>query len=97
MNRKGVSAWARLYLHEQLKKSEFYYIMAWYFSAKGYGMIMYQGIDLEKIDINAEPPMEERARQYYYMAKCREWVREFERKNGLRLTAFIQTFGCPFV
>ena len=38
--------------------------------------------------------MEEPDRQYYFMAKCREWVREFERKNGRRPTAFTQTFGC---
>lgn len=55
---------------------------------------MYQEIDLDKIDINAEPPAEEPARQYYFMAKCREWVREFERKNGRRPFAFTQTFGC---
>lgn len=55
---------------------------------------MHQEIDLDKIDINAEPPIEEPARQYYYMAKCREWVREFERKNGRRPTAFTHTFGC---
>ncbi|MCI8558843.1 MAG: tRNA (N6-isopentenyl adenosine(37)-C2)-methylthiotransferase MiaB [Lachnospiraceae bacterium] len=51
-------------------------------------------IDLDKIDMNAEPPAEEPARQYYFMAKCREWVREFEQKNGRRPTAFTQTFGC---
>lgn len=55
---------------------------------------MYQEIDLDKIDIHAEPPIEEPARQYYYMAKCREWVRGFEQKNGRRPTAFTQTFGC---
>ena len=55
---------------------------------------MYQEIDLDKIDIHAEPPIEEPARQYYFMARCREWVREFERKNGRRPTAFTQTFGC---
>ncbi len=55
---------------------------------------MYKEIDLDKIDINLKPPMEEPARQYYFMARCREWVREFERKNGRRPTAFIQTFGC---
>ena len=58
---------------------------------------MYNEIDLDKIDIHAEPPMEEPARQYYYMAKCREWVREFEQKNGRRPCFFTQTFGCPFV
>ncbi len=51
-------------------------------------------IDLDKIDMDAEPPAEEPARQYYFMAKCREWVREFEQKNGRRPTAFTQTFGC---
>ncbi len=55
---------------------------------------MYQEIDLDKIDIHAEPPIEEPARQYYYMAKCREWVRGLERENGRRPTAFTQTFGC---
>lgn len=55
---------------------------------------MYQEIDLDKIFIHAEPPIEEPARQYYYMAKCREWVRGLERKNGRRPTAFTQTFGC---
>lgn len=58
------------------------------------GIIMYQEIDLDKIDINTEPPTEEPARQYYFMAKCRELVREFERQNGRRPTAFTQTFGC---
>ena len=58
------------------------------------GIIMYQEIDLDQIDINAEPPTEEPARQYYFMAKCRELVLEFEQKNGRRPTAFTQTFGC---
>lgn len=51
-------------------------------------------IDLDKIDINAEPPTEEPARQYYFIAKCREWVREFEQKNGRHPSACTQTFGC---
>jgi len=55
---------------------------------------MYNEIDLDKIDINAEPPTEEPARQYYFMAKCREQVKAFEQKNGRRPTAFTQTFGC---
>lgn len=55
---------------------------------------MYNKIDLEKIDINSNPPTEEPDRQYYFMAKCREWVREFERKNVRRPTACTQTFGC---
>ena len=55
---------------------------------------MYQEIDLDKIDTNAEPPTEEPARQYYFMAKCREWVREFEQTHGRVPTACVTTFGC---
>ena len=44
---------------------------------------MYNGMDLDKIDINSEPPTEEPFRQYYFMAKCRRWVKDFEQKNGL--------------
>ncbi len=55
---------------------------------------MYSEINFDNIDINAAPPAEEPARQYYYMAKCRELVREFELKNARRPTAFTQTFGC---
>ena len=55
---------------------------------------MYSEIDLDKIDINAVPPAEEPARQYFFIAKCQKWVREFERKNGRRPSACTQTFGC---
>ena len=44
---------------------------------------MYNEIDLDKIDVTLEPPTEEPARQYYFMAKCREWVRVFEQKRML--------------
>lgn len=55
---------------------------------------MYNEIDLDKIDLTREAPAEEPARQYYFMAKCRKWVQEFETENKRRPTAFIQTFGC---
>ena len=55
---------------------------------------MFNDIDLDAIDTTAPPPTEEPARQYYFMAKCREWVKEFERKNGRRPIFFTQTFGC---
>lgn len=55
---------------------------------------MYNEIDFDIIDTAAEPPAEEPARQYYFIAKCREWVREFERKNGCLPTACVTTFGC---
>ncbi len=55
---------------------------------------MYNEIDLNKIDLAAEPPAEEPSRQYYFMAKCRERVREFEQTYGRRPTACVTTFGC---
>ncbi|MCI8667551.1 MAG: tRNA (N6-isopentenyl adenosine(37)-C2)-methylthiotransferase MiaB [Dorea sp.] len=55
---------------------------------------MYQEIDLNKIDIHAEPPVEEPARQYYFMARCKEWVKDFEQKNGRLPNFCVTTFGC---
>ncbi len=55
---------------------------------------MYQEIDSDKIDIYAEPPIEEPARQYYFMAKCRKWVKEFEQEHGRIPSACVTTFGC---
>ncbi len=58
---------------------------------------MYNEIDLDKIDLNSDPPTEEPARQYYFMAKCREWVKGFERKNGRLPKSCVVNMGCPFV
>lgn len=55
---------------------------------------MYTEIDLDKIDIDALPPMEEPARQYYFMAKCREWVRDFEQKQRRLPRACVVNMGC---
>jgi len=55
---------------------------------------MYNEIDLDKIDINSEPPAEEPDRQYYFMAKCREWVRDFEQKSGRLPKSFVLNMGC---
>ncbi len=55
---------------------------------------MYNEIKLDKIDITSKPPNVEPARQYYFMAKCREKVRMFEQENGRRPTACVTTFGC---
>ncbi len=55
---------------------------------------MYNEIDLDKIDLAAGPPTEEPARQYYFMAKCRQWVEAFKRKNGRLPAACVTTFGC---
>ncbi len=55
---------------------------------------MYNEIDLDKIDINSEPPTEELARQYYFMAKCRQIVKLESERLGRPLYACTQTFGC---
>ena len=55
---------------------------------------MYQEIDLDKIDINSEPPTQEPARQYYFMAKCREWVKDFEQRYGRLPQACVVNMGC---
>ncbi len=41
-----------------------------------------------------EPPVEEGARQFYFMEKCKELVRARSEKLGRPLYAMIQTFGC---
>lgn len=51
-------------------------------------------IDLNKIDISGVPPQEKNERQYYYIAKMREIIKEKAEKSGRPLFCFIQTFGC---
>lgn len=51
-------------------------------------------IDPDTVDIDLEAPDFEPQRQYYFMAKCRRYVKEFEKKQGRCPTFFIQTFGC---
>lgn len=58
---------------------------------------MYQEFDLDHIDLDRQPPMEEPARQYYFMAKCREHVRREQARLGRPLTCATVTFGCPMV
>lgn len=55
---------------------------------------MYEEIDLEKIDLKSQIPIEEPARQYYYIAKCRAWVKEFEQNNNRLPKYCVTTFGC---
>lgn len=55
---------------------------------------MYNEIELDKININSIPPSEEPARQYYYMAKCRQWVKEFEKEHGYTPRACVVNMGC---
>lgn len=55
---------------------------------------MYENIDLDKIDITQDPPTEEPARQFYFMAKARKYVKEMSEKLGRPLTSVVVTFGC---
>lgn len=49
---------------------------------------------LESIDLSSQPPLEEPARQYYFLKKCRVFVLEEEKRLGRKLTACVTTFGC---
>ena len=51
-------------------------------------------IDFSKIDLLKEPPVQEPERQYYFIAKAREYVREQAEKAGHPLTFCVVTFGC---
>ena len=60
------------------------------------GFEMYE-IDLDKIDLTGHPPDKEPERQYYFMAKCREYVQRLNEKWGHPPTYTTVTFGCPKV
>ncbi len=51
-------------------------------------------IDLDKIDLTQPPPEHEPERQYYFMAKCREYVRAESKRLGRPLICGAFTFGC---
>jgi len=53
-----------------------------------------QRIDLDRININCEPPGFEPQRQYYFMAKCRQIVKSESGRLGRPLYACNQVFGC---
>ena len=55
---------------------------------------MYNESDLKKINLETVPPAEEPDRQYYFIAKCRQYVKEFEAENGRLPKACVTTFGC---
>lgn len=55
---------------------------------------MYNKMNLNEIDLDKQPPVTEPERQYYYIAKCQEWVKNFEKENGRQPKACVTTFGC---
>lgn len=55
---------------------------------------MYNFVDLDAIDIAQEAPVEEPARQRYFMKKLKLMVEKENEKSGRKMTACITTFGC---
>ena len=55
---------------------------------------MYDFIDLDRIDLSGDAPSKEPERQYYFMAKLREFVAREGKRLGRNLTACVVTFGC---
>lgn len=51
--------------------------------------------EMEKLDLTAQPPLQEPQRQYYYIKKCRHIVSKLAAQLGRPLTASTVTFGCP--
>lgn len=56
-------------------------------------------IDLDKIDLTQPPPSpdDEPARQYYFMAKAKQYVAALTEELGHAPTCCVTTFGCPTV
>ncbi len=55
---------------------------------------MFENIDFDSIDLTQAPPEDEPARQYYFIAKCRQYVKAETECSGHALTAAVVTFGC---
>lgn len=55
---------------------------------------MLNKIELDTIDITGEAPVTEPERQYYFMAKARQYVKAESEKAGRPLTFTTTTFGC---
>ena len=53
-------------------------------------------ISLDLVDIDAQAPEFEPNRQFYFMAKARDYVKRKSAELGRPMTFFTQTFGCPY-
>ncbi len=51
-------------------------------------------MDLDKIDLTQPPPEQEPQRQYYFMAKARQYVKAESERLGRPLFSEVTTFGC---
>ena len=50
-------------------------------------------VDLDCVDLDAPAPDFEPHRQYYFMAKCRRYVKAMEEKTGRRMTFLLKRSG----
>lgn len=50
--------------------------------------------EIENIDINAVPPVDEPQRQYYFIKLLRSWMEQKVKEEGRKLTCCVNTFGC---
>ncbi len=55
---------------------------------------MIENTDFAEINLELPPPEEESARQYYFIEKCRRWVKKESEELGRPLMACTVTFGC---
>ncbi|MDE7007504.1 MAG: tRNA (N6-isopentenyl adenosine(37)-C2)-methylthiotransferase MiaB, partial [Lachnospiraceae bacterium] len=55
---------------------------------------MYDEINFEKIDLSLEPPVKEPERQYYFIAKLRQYVESEKKRLHRPITSAVITFGC---
>ncbi|MGN0402739.1 MAG: tRNA (N6-isopentenyl adenosine(37)-C2)-methylthiotransferase MiaB [Acetatifactor sp.] len=55
---------------------------------------MSTNVSFDEKDLLMEPPAEEPERQYYYIAKCRQYTGKFQEENGRPPTCCVTTFGC---
>ena len=55
---------------------------------------MFHNIDFDSIDLTQAPPAKEPQLQYYFIAKCRQYIKVESGRLGRSLTANVTTFGC---
>ncbi|MFI3237526.1 MAG: tRNA (N6-isopentenyl adenosine(37)-C2)-methylthiotransferase MiaB [Lachnospiraceae bacterium] len=55
---------------------------------------MFGNTEFDTIDITGEIPVDETKRQYYFMAKAKNYVDELAKKIGRKPTCNVTTFGC---
>lgn len=55
---------------------------------------MNHSIDLNRINLETEPPAEEPERQYFFIEKARQYVAQMAQEAGRSLTFCVNTFGC---